>query len=161
MKTLREYVSEGLLKGQESIIADGDKIDDTVTEFETLKKMCTNIKNYYKNYDYEKPTDDNIFNAKMKIPLLFEYAGIKNKIYNTILFQIIQYPYGDNWYCQAFMVNPMRHNTMQWLGIPGSRNMAKRPDQILKNAIEPLFTDFNTFTTWLSSEIKERKYDKI
>jgi hypothetical protein len=36
--------------------------------------------------------------------------------------------------------------------------MTKRPEQILKNAIEPLFKDFNTFVAWLSGQIKERNY---
>jgi hypothetical protein len=152
MRTLKEYINEGLLKGQKATIDDGDNFVDVLAEFESLKKLCTDLKNYGKMYA------GRLYVAKMEIPLLFEYAGIKDKDYNTILFQIIRYGDGVNWYCNASAVNPIRTFASKCLLIPGSSKMTKRPEQILKNAIEPLFIDFNAFVTWLSGQIKERNY---
>lgn len=152
MRTLKKYINEGLLKGQKATIDSGDNFVDVLAEFESLKEMCTDIKNY------KKFNAGSVFVAEMKIPLLFEYAGIKNKDYNTISFQIRRYGDGVSWYCNASAVNPIRHFASKCLLIPGSSKMTKRPEQILKNAIEPLFIDFNAFVAWLSCQIKERNY---
>lgn len=152
IKSLKTSLCEGLLKGQKATIDDGDNFVDVLTEFESLKKLCTDIKNY------QKFNAGRVFVAEMKIPLLFEYAGIKDKDYNTITFQIIRYGDGVSWYCNASAVNPMHRFKSKCLLIPGSSKMTKRPEQIHKNAIVPLFKDFNTFIAWLSGQIKERKY---
>ena len=152
MITLREYVSEGLLKGQDKTLNDGEQFAHVVAEFEELKKLCTDLKNY------KKFNAGRVFVARMETPLLFEYAGIKDKDYNAINFQIIRYGDGVSWYCNSSAVNPMRPLATKCLIIPGCSKMTKRPEQILKNAIEPLFIDFNTFTAWLSGQIKERNY---
>lgn len=151
MRTLKQ-ICEGLLKGQDATIDDGNNFVDTIAEFEELKEMCTDIKNY------QKFNAGSVFVAEMEIPLLFEYAGIKDKDYNTIIFQIIRYGDGVSWYCNASAVNPIRRFASKCLIIPGSSKMTKRPEQILKNAIAPLFIDFNAFIAWLSGQIKERNY---
>ena len=151
MRTLKQ-ICEGLLKGQDATIDDGNNFVDTIAEFEELKGMCTDIKNY------EKFNAGRVFVAEMKIPLLFEHAGIKDKDYNTITFQVIRYGDGVSWYCNASAVNPIRRFASKCLIIPGSSKMTKRPEQILKNAIAPLFKDFNTFVAWLRGQIKERNY---
>lgn len=152
MRTLSEYVCEGLLKGQDRTMNDGEQFAHVIAEFEELKKLCTDLKNY------DKLRVGKLYVAKMEIPLLVEYAGIKDKDYNTINFQIIRYGDGVSWYCNSSAVNPMRPLATKCLIIPGCSKMTKRPEQILKNAIEPLFKNFNTFVAWLSGQIKERNY---
>lgn len=152
MKTLKEYVNEGLLKGQDRTMNDGAQFAHVVAEFEALKKLCTNLKNY------EKLHAGGLYFAKMEIPLLVEYAGIKDKDYNIINFQIIRYGDGISWYCNSSAVNPARTPATKCLIIPGSSKMTRRPEQMLKNAIAPLFIDFNAFVAWLSGQIKERNY---
>ena len=152
MKTLKEYVNEGLLKGQDKTLNDGEQFAHVVAEFEALRKLCTDLKNY------EKLHAGGLYFAKMDIPLLVEYAGIKDKSYDTIHFRILRFGDGVSWYCNCGLQNEADRYGHKCLVIPGCSKMTRRPEQILKNAIEPLFTDFNTFTAWLSCQIKERKY---
>jgi hypothetical protein len=152
MKTLKEYVNEGLLKGQDRTMNDGEQFAHVVAEFEALKKLCTDLKNYEKFYA------GRLYVAKMRIPLLVEYTGIKDKSYDTIHFSIPRYGDGVSWYCNCGLESETDRYGHKCLIIPGSSKMTKRPEQILKNAIEPLFIDFNAFVTWLSGQIKERNY---
>ena len=152
MRTLKEYVNEGLLKGQDKTLNDGEQFAHVVAEFESLKKLCTDLKNY------EKLNAGKLYVAKMEIPLLVEYAGIKDKSYDTVYFHIPRYGDGVSWYCNCGLESEDDRYGHKWLIIPGSSKMTKRPEQILKNAIEPLFIDFDAFITWLSGQIKERNY---
>lgn len=152
MITLREYVSESLLKGQDKTLNDGEQFAHVIAEFEELKKLCTDLKNY------DKLRVGKLYVVKMEIPLLIEYAGIKDKSYDTIYFRIPRYGDGVSWYCNCGLESEDDRYGHKCLIIPGCSKMTKRPEQILKNAIEPLFIDFNAFTTWLSGQIKERNY---
>jgi hypothetical protein len=152
MKTLKEYVNEGLLKGQNKTLNDGEQFAHVVAEFEELKKLCTDLKNYEKFYA------GRLYVAKMRIPLLVEYTGIKDKSYDTIHFSIPRYGDGVSWYCNCGLESETDRYGHKCLIIPGSSKMTRRPEQILKNAIEPLFIDFDAFVAWLSSQIKERNY---
>lgn len=145
-------IYEGLLKGQDKTLNDGEQFAHVVAEFESLKKLCTDLKNY------EKLNAGGLYVTKMEIPLLIEYAGIKDNSYNVIHFRILRYGDGVSWYCNCGLESETDRYGHKCLIVPGSSKMTRRPEQILKNAIEPLFVDFNTFTTWLSSQIKERKY---
>lgn len=152
MMTLREYVNEGLLKGQDRTMNDGEQFAHVVAEFESLKKLCTDLKNY------EKLHAGGLYFAKMEIPLLVEYAGIKDKSYDAIRFSIPRYGDGVSWYCNCGLESETDRYGHKCLIIPGCSKMTRRPEHILKNAIEPLFIDFNAFVAWLSGQIKERKY---
>ena len=143
---------EGLLKGQDKTMDDGEQFAHVIAEFESLKKLCTDLKNY------EKLNAGGLYVTKMEIPLLVEYAGIKDKSYDTIRFSIPRYGDGVSWYCNCGLESETDRYGHKCLIIPGCSKMTRRPEKILKNAIESLFTDFNTFTTWLSGQIKERKY---
>ena len=146
-------VYEGLLKGQKDTLSSGDELSKVIAEFESLKKLCTDLKNY------EKLHAGGLYVAKMKIPLLIEYAGgIKDKSYDVIHFSIPRYGDGVSWYCNCGLQSETDSYGHKCLIIPGCSKMARRPAQILKNAIEPLFIDFNAFVAWLSGQIKERKY---
>lgn len=152
MKTLKAYVEEGLLKGQDATLKAGDALAPVIDEFEELKRLCTDLKNY------EKLNAGRLYIAKMEIPLLVEYAGIKDKSYDTIHFRIPRYGDGVSWYCNCGLESETDRYGHKSLIIPGCSKMTKRPEQILKNAIEPLFIDFNTFVAWLSGQIKKGKY---
>lgn len=152
MITLREYVSEGLLKGQDKTLNDGEQFAHVVAEFETLKKLCTDLKNY------DKLRVGKLYVAKMEIPLLVEYAGIKDKSYDTIHFSIPCYGDGVSWYCNCGLESEADRYGHKCLIIPGCSKMTKRPEQMLKNAIAPLFIDFDAFVAWLSGQIKKGNY---
>jgi hypothetical protein len=145
-------IYEGLLKGQDKTLNDGEQFAHVIAEFEELKKLCTDLKNY------EKLRAGKLYVAKMDIPLLVEYAGIKDNKYDTIHFSIPCYGDGVSWYCNCGLESETDRYGHKCLIIPGCSKMTRRPEQILKNAIEPLFIDFNAFTAWLSGQIKERKY---
>ena len=121
-------------------------------EFEKLKELVCDLKNY------EKLHAGRLYVAKMDIPLLVEYAGIKNNSYDVIHFNIPRYGDGVSWYCNCGLESETDPYAHKCLVIPGCSKMTRRPEQILKNAIEPLFTNFNAFIAWLSGQIKERKY---
>jgi hypothetical protein len=152
MKTLREFVNEGLLKGQDKTMNDGEQFVQTAAEFEELKKLCTDFKNY------EKLNAGGLYVVKMEIPLLIEYAGIKDNSYDTIHFRIPRYGDGVSWYCNCGLESETDRYGHKCLIIPGSSRLCRRPEQILKSAIAPLFIDFNAFIAWLSCQIKERRY---
>lgn len=145
-------IYEGLLKGQDKTLNDGEQFAHVIAEFEELKKLCTDLKNY------DKLRVGKLYVAKMEIPLLIEYAGIKDKSYDTIHFSITCYGDGISWYCNCGLESETDRYGHKCLIIPGCSRMTKRPEQMLKNAIEPLFIDFNAFTAWLSRQIKERNY---
>ena len=150
MRTLKTYFEEGLLRGQDATLKAGDALASVIDEFEALKKLCTDLKNY------DKPHIRALYVVKMKIPALVEYCGVKDKSYDTITFSIPRY--GDSWYCNCGLISETDRYGHKCIIIPGSSKMTRRPEQMLKNAIEPLFADFNAFIAWLSCQIKERKY---
>lgn len=152
MITLKTYIEEGLLRGQDATLKAGDALASVIDEFESLKKLCTDLKNY------EKLHMGGLYVVKMKIPALVEYCGVKDKSYDTIMFSIPRYGDGVSWYCNCGLVSETDRYGHKCLIIPGSSKMMRRPEQMLKNAIEPLFIDFNAFIAWMSCQIKERKY---
>ena len=80
MITLKE-ICEGLLRGMEDTLQDGDEITEVIKEFEELKRLATDFKNY------NKYNAGGVYAITIPCPLLCKYVGVKNEDYNTIGYQ--------------------------------------------------------------------------
>lgn len=151
MITLKE-ICEGLLRGMEDTLQDGDEITEVIKEFEELKRLATDFKNY------NKYNAGGVYAITIPCPLLCKYVGVKNEDYNTIGFSISRYGDGVHWNCSSQLIDPDKSWYHKCLNLPKSGAMQRTKEKQLEKYIEPIFKDFNTFVNWFSGQVKERKY---
>lgn len=151
MITLKE-ICEGLLRGMEDTLQDGDDITEVIKEFEKLKRRVTDIKNY------EKFVAGGAFAIRIEIPLLCKYVGVRNEDYNTIGFSISRYGDGVHWHCSSHLIYPAKTWDSKCLVLPKLAGMQRTKEKQLEKCIKPIFADFNTFVNWFGGCVKERKY---
>ena len=151
MITLKE-ICEGLLKGQEETLMQGDEIAAVIKEFEELKELVCDIKNY------EKFSAGRAFAIRKEIPRLCKYVGVRNEDYNIIGFSIVRYGDGMHWYCNSQLIDPDKMWAHKCLVLPKLVGMQRTKEKQLEKCIKPIFADFNTFVNWFSAQVKERKY---
>lgn len=145
-------IYEGLLRGMEDTLQDGDEITEVIKEFEELKKRVTDIKNY------DKYNAGGAFAIRIEIPCLCNYVGVRNEDYNTIGFSILRYGDGAHWYCNSQLIDPDKTWDYKCLVLPKSVGMQRTKEKQLEKYITPIFADFNTFVNWFGGQVKERKY---
>ena len=145
-------IAEGLLRGMEDTLKDGDTVENAIKEFERLKSLATDLKNY------EKFSAGSAFAIRLEIPWLCKYVGVKNEKYNMIGFSILRYGDGAHWYCNSQLIDPDKMWAYKCLILPISGAMQRTKEKQLEKYIEPVIKDFNTFVNWFGGQVKERKY---
>ena len=145
-------IAEGLLRGMEDTLKDGDIVEQAVEEFERLKILATDLKNY------DKYNAGSVYAIEMPIPMLCKYVGVKNEDYNIIGFSISRYGDGVHWNCSSQLIDPDKTWYTKCLNLPKSGAMQRTKEKQLEKYIAPVLKDFNTFIDWFGGQVKERKY---
>ena len=145
-------IYEGLLKGQDKTLKSGDELSEVIAEFEELKRLASDLKNY------EKYSAGGVYAIKQSIPMLCKYVGVKNEDYNVIGFSVSRYGDGVHWNCSSQLIDPNKTWYFKCLNLPKSGAMQRTKEKQLEKYIEPVLKDFNTFIDWFGGQIKERKY---
>lgn len=153
MKSLKEYVGEGLLAGQQSTLAAGDEYAKVIDEFNTIKKSVTKQSWYEKI----KAPKGFVYVQYVDVSEIIKLAKLK-PTYCTIKIEILPPGgfYGRNYHIYIGLGNTFHPESFVRLGlpfdIPNVTRTGSSAGDLIKRVVKPLFNDFDTFFEWLTKE---------
>lgn len=146
---------EGILGNIDTTISNTDNfLDSAMKEFEELKNYVLNIRNYKNN---KSRIGFHWYEISFKIPTLCKLLNVDKNIDTIeIRFRKMHYSKGPGtcWNTEISLYEYYKeyHN---YQGLKFSEPMTgPRPSTIIANKLTTIFTDFNTFKTFVNKSLK-------